>query len=334
MGAEQLDVVILRDLKRLSELEPAWWDLFERCPSATPFQAPAWLVPWVECLAAERSLRLVVVSSGRSLVGLLGLVIDEENGRRIARLLGHGISDILDCLVDPSASSAVLACFSRVLTELSLELDAIELTDLPESTALAGLEVRGTRAPCCTCPRIALDQSFTGYLGTLPRWLKRNVQQGEARLLRQGERFELADPGNYSAALDTFFDLHGARWQARGLPGVLDDSEIQRFHRRAVPDLLSHGLLELSTSFVDGKPRASSYVLVRRDAGLYLSGFDPEFARDSLGSVVIARSIARAIRAGRRYYDFLRGSEPYKYTWGAQNSSTTLLLLSGRRDAT
>lgn len=329
-GATPFDTVILRDAARLRELEPAWWKLFARAPSATPFQSPAWVVPWTECLAAERPVRLVVVSHGHELMGLLLLVIDQDGNRRIARLLGYGESDVLDCLIDPTKVQAVLACFSRAMRELTEELDALELTDLPEDTALARLDLCDARGACCICPRIPLDQDFEAYLRTLPSWLARNVRQGEARLKRRKEHSVFAEQASYDSQLDAFFDLHAARWQSRGLPGVLADEDVRRFHRRATPELLAHGLLELSTSFVEGEPVASSYVLVRRDASLYLSGFDPAFARDSLGSVVIARSIARAIRAGRAHYDFLRGTEAYKYTWGARDRSTTLLTLAGR----
>jgi len=30
---------------RLEALAPAWQDLWERAPAATPFHAPAWLIP-------------------------------------------------------------------------------------------------------------------------------------------------------------------------------------------------------------------------------------------------------------------------------------------------
>src|SRR3954467_7238622 len=30
----------------LTRLLPQWWALWDRCPSATPFQSPAWLLPW------------------------------------------------------------------------------------------------------------------------------------------------------------------------------------------------------------------------------------------------------------------------------------------------
>jgi CelD/BcsL family acetyltransferase involved in cellulose biosynthesis len=39
----------------LEALTPEWWDLWRRCPSAMPFQAPGWLLPWWRHFAPERS---------------------------------------------------------------------------------------------------------------------------------------------------------------------------------------------------------------------------------------------------------------------------------------
>jgi len=51
----------------------------------------------------------------------------------------------------------------------------------------------------------------------------------------------------------------------------------------------------------------------------YLSGFDPEYAQKSVGSIIIGHAVQRAIDNGQEAFDFLQGHEPYKYTWGARD---------------
>jgi CelD/BcsL family acetyltransferase involved in cellulose biosynthesis len=59
----------------------------------------------------------------------------------------------------------------------------------------------------------------------------------------------------------------------------------------------------------------------------YNAGLDPD-ARDlSPGVVMIARYVRRAIEAGKRRLDFLRGDEPYKYEWGAVDEPIQRLLV-------
>jgi CelD/BcsL family acetyltransferase involved in cellulose biosynthesis len=78
---------------------------------------------------------------------------------------------------------------------------------------------------------------------------------------------------------------------------------------------------------------SAQYVLIDRGrAYAYISGFDPEWARYSLGTLLIAFAIERAIDEGCREFDFLRGREQYKYGWGAVNRATVRLVRGARRD--
>jgi CelD/BcsL family acetyltransferase involved in cellulose biosynthesis len=63
---------------------------------------------------------------------------------------------------------------------------------------------------------------------------------------------------------------------------------------------------------------AALYGFVRgRKFYYYLGGFDPAFARYSPGSLLIYHAMQQSRSAGLRWFDFLRGAEPYKYRWGA-----------------
>jgi CelD/BcsL family acetyltransferase involved in cellulose biosynthesis len=50
----------------------------------------------------------------------------------------------------------------------------------------------------------------------------------------------------------------------------------------------------------------------------YLSGFDPEFAPLGVGREVLVQAIRYAHSHAYRWWDFLRGDEPYKLLWGAE----------------
>lgn len=52
---------------------------------------------------------------------------------------------------------------------------------------------------------------------------------------------------------------------------------------------------------------------------LYNSGYDPEFSYYSVGLLLKAWSIKKAIEDGKKKYDFLRGSERYKYELGGKD---------------
>jgi CelD/BcsL family acetyltransferase involved in cellulose biosynthesis len=63
----------------------------------------------------------------------------------------------------------------------------------------------------------------------------------------------------------------------------------------------------------------------------YNAGLDPD-ARDlSPGVLIVYAYIRRAMAAGKRRLDFLRGDERYKYEWGAEDEPIQRLLVR-RRD--
>jgi CelD/BcsL family acetyltransferase involved in cellulose biosynthesis len=59
----------------------------------------------------------------------------------------------------------------------------------------------------------------------------------------------------------------------------------------------------------------------------YLGGFDPEYAYESPGSILIGHALSEGIREGGREFDFLRGGEAYKYSWGAIDRWTSKRVL-------
>ncbi len=84
--------------------------------------------------------------------------------------------------------------------------------------------------------------------------------------------------------------------------------------------LAEEGLVRLSFVELDGARVAG---LLAFDAGdallLYNSGYDPALAHASVGIVSKALLLREAIAEGKRWFDFLRGAEPYKYDLGGKD---------------
>ena len=93
------------------------------------------------------------------------------------------------------------------------------------------------------------------------------------------------------------------------------------------------GALRLTFLTVGGRRIAAGIHFETADGYLYYNaGVDPD-ARDlSPGVVMIHRYVERAIATGRHRMDFLRGDEPYKYDWGAEDEPIQRLLVR-RRDS-
>ena len=99
---------------------------------------------------------------------------------------------------------------------------------------------------------------------------------------------------------------------------MLDDDVVQRFHREAARGLLDAGALRMHAIRLGGRIVAVFYGFAHAGTVYYyLSGYDPELERLSIGTLIVAHAIEEAVREGATTFDFLRGAEEYKYAWGA-----------------
>ena len=108
-------------------------------------------------------------------------------------------------------------------------------------------------------------------------------------------------------------------------------AERERFFVDAAVELASRGQLKLSFLALDGVQVASCMSFDYGDSYLlYNSGYDPAFSHLSVGILNKALSIKEAIGAGKHFFDFLRGTERYKYNLGAEDRAVYRLTVRRR----
>jgi CelD/BcsL family acetyltransferase involved in cellulose biosynthesis len=129
-------------------------------------------------------------------------------------------------------------------------------------------------------------------------------------------------------AFTALITLHDRRWSRRGGSTAFHSDALVRFHDELTRILLDRGWLRLQVLKLDGAPAAVLYgVLYRGKFYFYQSGFDPAYARHSVGLVTMGLSIECAIREGATEYDLLHGEEPYKFLWARHTRGLTGLEL-------
>jgi CelD/BcsL family acetyltransferase involved in cellulose biosynthesis len=178
---------------------------------------------------------------------------------------------------------------------------------------------------------------------SLPASLEQWAGGGPSGLLQQARyawrgaeqlgtpRFERAEDANFEALFSALVWLHEARWRARCGAGMLAEKPVQEFHREAARGLLAAGALRLYGLRLNDQWAASFYGFQQAGrAYYYLGGFDPALGPLSLGTLMVSHAIESAIREGAREFDFLRGSEGYKYRWGARDRATYRRTLRAR----
>ena len=132
-----LDVEVITTTAELEALEPEWLALWRQCPAATPFQSPAWLIPWWRHLGQGDLWVLALRHRGR-LAGLAPLYRYRRPGasRLEVFLIGIATTDYLDALFAPGYErTGAVAVFAH-LDGARHRWDVCNLQQLQPASAL------------------------------------------------------------------------------------------------------------------------------------------------------------------------------------------------------
>lgn len=304
---------ILTSIDELERIAPRWEALWRRSPQATPFQSPHWLLPWWRAFGSDEPYAIAATSDD-SLDALAPLYIlrDDDSGESLGMFIGTGITDYLDILGD----------VDRIADEIaSADCQLWDFQQLRPSSPLLSMPLRDGWSDNVedqeACPILALDD-LGRSLSTHARKKLRYYRRCAERL--GPVQYESATAESLDPFLDALFELHAARWQRRGLPGVLADAATQQFHRHVARRMLEAGALRMYVMRIADRIRAVFYGFAHHDTVYYyLSGYDPDLEKISIGNTIVAHAIDEAVRGGAKTFDFLRGAEEYKYAWGAKD---------------
>jgi CelD/BcsL family acetyltransferase involved in cellulose biosynthesis len=301
---------VITDPEKLEGLETPWLELCRKT-EVTPFQTPMWLLPWWRNFGSN-DLSVIVSRRGEAIDAIAPLYIlrDDESDESLGLFLGTGISDYLGVIGDASL----------VIDEMS-ELNC-QLWDLqqlqPSSSMLTAALPDGfsenveDQEACPVLPLTTFENLGSTHFQKKLRYYRRQLE-------RSGDvRIETPSPETLDDLLTALFDLHAARWKRRNLPGVLADDASQQFHRDVARRMLDAGMLRMYATRIDDRIAAVFYGFALNGiVYYYLSGYDPDLEKQSIGTILVAHAVEQAVRDGATTFDFLRGAEEYKYAWGA-----------------
>jgi CelD/BcsL family acetyltransferase involved in cellulose biosynthesis len=329
----------LSGAEALSSLAPEWQALFI-LTNASPFLSWEWISAWHKWLGRGKRPRLFCAREGGLLVGLLALGEEERRLKgtpaRVRRIsfLGEefGGSDYLDVLALPGYEQECANVLFGHIAE-RVEFDILELDGLPCDSPSApwlawrfgsDTNFRYRLEPRYVCPQVRLDKPWEELMRDFSRstYFYRSLRR--LRKLPGFDHRVVTDPDQAAPAFERFLALHESSWAGRGGSGATGRQSLKDFHRDVVVRLASAGRLRFEEIWIDGACRASLYGIGGGDRRYYyyLSGYDPAWAKYSLGFTVIGLSIAGAVERGVGCYDLLRGAEPYKFDWANETRAT------------
>ena len=306
---------IVHEVARLREIEPQWTALVESDPESTPFQFPSWLLSWWAHFGSGL-LHVLLFWSGTQLAAVLPCFRHHWKGRCQLTLIGSGITDYLDPPIVPHITGDVVCSLQKHLADWP-DWDVCVWQDLSAATPLARL--RGAqRHPDIQCSETRLTRSFDVFWEQRSKDLRRNVRRYSQRARDLGAvEFEVSDEAT-PELLTTLVRLHTLRWKEQGQSGMIAANRSEGFLRAVGPKMAREDRLRFfALRFRRELVAVIMALRYRNKIYGYMSAFDPDFDSLGFGRTLLYEAFRHAYSEGFEAWNFLRGDEPYKASWGA-----------------
>ncbi|MBW2599551.1 MAG: GNAT family N-acetyltransferase, partial [Deltaproteobacteria bacterium] len=260
---------------------------------------------------------------------------------RAVEFLGYGedvCSEYLDFITAPQDRAQVVDGFFDYFLSHKTDWDVLNLTDLLENSQILdyskGLQRRNgfhlfqTESACC--PYTLLPDNWEAYIGTLSASTRYNIRRKIRKLERNFKVnfFSWSDTNTLESAISKLVELHTKRWVRQNIHYSFSDKRFNDFHQKIAKIFHELGFLRLYALELDEHLVAMLYCYKYGDKLFYYqSGFDPDYSKYGVGTVVFAYAIQDAIAEHTNEFDFLRGYHSYKYRWAEADRRTVRVAI-------
>jgi CelD/BcsL family acetyltransferase involved in cellulose biosynthesis len=306
-----------------AQVDGAWGEVAGRSSHAHPFAAPDWHRTLQRHVLSEADYECIVLRHPEGVVGLTYVIRSARDG---SVALG-GRQDLVDYFspvwVEGHGDELADALVAHVLEQGCRRLSAPHL----DATGgfLAALAPAGERQGFRlslgeTDPVVAMELpgSWDDYLAGLSSKDRHELRRKRRRLLAAfpSAQVRCSTAATVDEDMDLFIALHTEEESEKGsfLRGWRAD-----FFREMASRLSDDGSLRLAFLEADGEPLAATFGFVDETTYyLYNSTFVRRHHAASPGLFLVSALIQESIERGLRVFDFLKGTENYKFRLGGQ----------------
>lgn len=344
------------DATELMQLREDW----NRLCGQVPFCRFEWNACWWQHYKDDGELYVLVVRDEHErVIGIAPWYLKRNaaQGRVLAFMAaGEVCSDYQQVFCEPGQEDVVIKALADWLSDVRDALtewvtredgdrwDLIEWECVPVSDSVLGglvqaLKSRGAgvyQRQSDSCWRLALQETWEEYEARLSKSHRKQIRRSIKNVIDSGRTtFHTAEtPQGLEHGFDLVVRLHQRRWTSRGEAGVFSSGRFTQFHKDVMRTFLDLGLLRLHWLEIDGQPAAAEYCLAGKDTIYsYQGGLDPRFLDLEPGRVSKIFMLRAAREEGMIAFDWLRGDEPYKHHWRADEVPCLEVRIVARRAA-
>ena len=328
-------------IERISEgqfgnMREEWNSLLEKSVTNEIFLLWEWMYSWWDVFK-NGSRALYLLRGKNSLgetIGIAPFYLQKQTGignlrRNIVRFCSslETYPDHLDIIATKEYEHSFPEAVLNYLIQHDQDWDLMRLDGVHEnamikkclSSARPGQNgVLMTSIPSARCPYLVMDNTFEGYLKSFsPK--KRQTLLRKRKILMNREKAQMKtvhsdeEPEKH---IQELFALHEERARRKGIKTSFVGEDLYRFHKGAIHSLLKEGKVILTFLHKELTPLVSYYCFKHNQKYYYFqAGLSDEGEKKSAGTVLFSLIIENAFKEGCKEFDFLRGSEEYKFYW-------------------
>lgn len=314
-------------------LRDEWISLQAEANARGPFLSWEWQRLWWETFAEQEQLYLLAVREGGATLGIAPLALRDG---AVCFACGSEVSDFLDLVARRGSEEAVAEAVAAHLCEgdwrevdlCCMHPEAAALRFFPAFFERRGLLVETPQLD--TSPIVDLPGDWESFEAALSKKDRHELRRKARRLASEAQARSYVLTGSEigSREVDDFVALHRLSAPAKA---AFMDERMEGYFREVFRRFSHDGYIRLYFLEVDGRRVSTALCFDPGDEILlYNSGYDPAYARLSVGLLLKAFCVKDAVALGRRRFDFLRGSERYKYDLGARDVPIHGLIVARR----
>ncbi|WP_417910189.1 GNAT family N-acetyltransferase [Candidatus Electronema sp. PJ] len=345
-----MKIEVVQDVNIFKELKEPWDDLLDKSESSSVFLTWEWLYYWWLHFAEGKELFILLLKDETSdqLLGIAPFCLEKVRlfylfpVKKIKFLGTDAVaSDFLDCILTPGRETEAMQCICKYLFDNSQKWDVVELGDIEENSSTISLLKQNIgsnyklfECKAQACPYIKLPNDYEVFLKSLSSKM-RTVLRWRTNQLEKKYQLEFLidrEEGQVKENIDKLLKLHNSRFKAkRGetASSCFSGSKMRDFHYDIATNFLPKQRVKFYFFNDEKEAVACLYTFeYKNKLFFYQTGFNPEWHKRGLGTVLLGYAIRDSIERGLSEFHYLRGGEDYKSRWTKTIKRTQTLLLA------
>ena len=313
----------------IQDLNVKEWDgLLSRSDSSHMFFSHWFLKSWYKLLGHDQELINFEIRKNGDLTGVVPILKEKSSF-----ILG-GDSELFDyqqLIIEKGMEREVITAFFDYISEKdwkTLELPSVsnnsqQINILKEIAKERNYSIESEQS--AVSPILELPDSWDLYVSSLRKKHRHELRRKIRRIENMGQVQNISVTKPSDTDIDDFFNLMRLTSDAKS---AFLTKNIEGFFRLLIQNACERNHLNLSFLEFNSKRVAGCLVFdYQNDFMLYNSGYDASNRELSAGLINKAYTIKQAIELGRSRFNFLKGSERYKYELGGVDEPIHNILI-------